>query len=217
MRSRVVNEWVDGVGARSSSTCSSTRCAPELHPARDEKDDSRFDFGGFDLVSDASKLQYAFGPAGGGHGEFGAIDSLSYNEAAALTEGGARELVLYAKDEAGNVGSGAYHLEDLNGFHGRSTAPSAGGCACDVSGRDNGRGGMLAMFLVALVLLRRRAKALAPFVVVGLIAFVAAGCGCDNKNSCSNRRRLRQDDVRHGPGPGVHGQPVRLHPRHLGR
>src|SRR5439155_9131832 len=33
-------------------------------------------------------------------------------------------------------------------------------------------------------LLRRRVAKAAPFVVVLALAFVAAGCGCDNKNQC---------------------------------
>ena len=110
---------------------------------------------------------------------------MSFDEASALTLGGARKLVLYAKDEAGNVGAAAFDLGEL-GFHGRSTAPSTGGCGCELGGHGGdagGRGGLVALFLVALVFLRRRARALAPLVVVALIAFVAAGCGCDNKNS----------------------------------
>ncbi|HEX6836787.1 MAG TPA: hypothetical protein VF334_09455, partial [Polyangia bacterium] len=186
VRSRVVNDWSTESEPTSLDVIIDS-VAPELHPARNETDHSRFDFGGFDIVSDSSKLVYAWGAAGAQRTEFSAASSMSYDEATALTLGGARQLVLYAKDEAGNIGSAAFDLGEL-GFHGRSTAPSTGGCNCELAGHgdDAGtRGGMIAMFLVALVLLRRRAKALAPYVVVGLIAFVAAGCGCDSKNSCS--------------------------------
>ena len=39
-----------------------------------------------------------------------ASDGMSYAEAVALTNNGARPLMLYAKDEAGNVGSGQFDL-----------------------------------------------------------------------------------------------------------
>lgn len=186
VRSRVVNDWSTESEPMSLDVLIDS-VSPELHPARDDKDPSRFAFGGFDIVSDSSKLLYAWGAAGAQRTEFSSQSTMSFNEATALTLGGARKLVLYAKDEAGNIGSAAFDLGEL-GFHGRSTAPSTGGCNCELAGHgdDAGtRGGMLAMFLVALVLLRRRAKALAPFVVIGLVAFVAAGCGCSNANSCS--------------------------------
>ncbi len=160
--------------------------APELHPFRDEADHSRFHFGGFDIVSDAAKLTYAYGAVGGEHGDFVADDSLSFAQALALTHGGADKIMLYAKDEAGNVGAGAFDLGQL-GFHGRTTAPSSSGCSCEIGGSDGGsgaRGGIIALALMALVLLRRRAKALAPLLIVGAVALVAAGCGCDNKNQC---------------------------------
>ncbi|MCU1280393.1 MAG: hypothetical protein JWM53_3939, partial [bacterium] len=185
VRSRVVNDWSTESEPKSLDVLIDS-IAPELHPARDDQSREAFKFGGFDLVTDSNKLLYAWGPAGGERNEFSSRDSLTFGEALAITEGGARKLVLYAKDEAGNIGAAAYDLGSLE-FHGRSTAPSTGGCGCDVGGGDDGsgaRGGLVALFLMALVLLRRRAKALAPFVVVASIAFVAAGCGCDNKNSC---------------------------------
>ncbi len=185
VRSRVVNDWSTESEPTSLDVLIDS-VPPELHPARNELDHSRFDFGGFDIVSDSSKLLYAWGAPGEQHTEFAATSSMSYSEASALTLGGARKLALYVKDEAGNVAAAAFDLGEL-GFHGRSTAPSTGGCSCELSGHDDAgaRGGMVALILVALVFLRRRARALAPFVVVAVIAFVAAGCGCDNKNSCS--------------------------------
>ncbi|MGZ3437989.1 MAG: MYXO-CTERM sorting domain-containing protein, partial [Polyangia bacterium] len=185
VRSRVVDDWSTESQPQSLDVLIDS-IAPELHPALDDQRRDTFKFGGFDVVTDSNKLVYAWGPAGGQHGEFTSRDSMTFTDALAITEGGARQLVLYAKDEAGNIGSAAYDLGSL-GFHGRSTAPSTGGCGCDVGSGDDGsntRGGLVALFLVALVLLRRRAKALAPFVIVASIAFVAAGCGCDNKNSC---------------------------------
>ncbi|HWE30136.1 MAG TPA: hypothetical protein VHB97_19135, partial [Polyangia bacterium] len=186
VRSRVVNDWSTESEPQSLDVLIDS-VPPELHPARDDQDHSRFDFGGFDIVSDADKLQYAWGAMGAERNAWSSTASMSYDEAVALTLGGARQLVLYAKDEAGNVASAAYDLGTL-GFHGRSTAPSTSGCSCEVSGRgsDGGtRGGLVAMLVMALVLLRRRAKALAPFVIVGALALVAAGCGCNNKNQCS--------------------------------
>ncbi|HXU69690.1 MAG TPA: hypothetical protein VN947_10190 [Polyangia bacterium] len=185
VRSRVVNDW-STESAPVALDVLIDSMAPELHPARSDEDHTRFDFGGFDIVTDSNKLLYAWGAAGEEHTDWTATSSLSYGEATALTLGGARKLVLYVKDEAGNVGSAAYTLADINGFHGRSTAPSTAGCNCEMGGRgSDARGGMVALFLVALVLLRRRAKALAPFVIVAALSFVAAGCGCSNKNSCS--------------------------------
>lgn len=188
VRSRIVDDWSTESEPQSLDVLIDS-VPPELHPARSEKDPSRFDFGGFDIVSDADKLQYAWGAAGAQRTDWAATSSMSYADASMLTLGGARQLVLYAKDEAGNVASAAYDLGTL-GFHGRSTAPSTGGCSgCFVGGSvDDGgaaaRGVLVTLILMALVLLRRRAQKAAPFVVVALIAFVAAGCGCDNKNQC---------------------------------
>ena len=185
VRSRVVNDWSTESEPVSLDVLIDS-VPPELHPARNEQDHSRFDFGGFDVVSDADKLQYAWAAAGAERSEWSSTSSMRYDQASEITLGGARKLVLYAKDEAGNVASAAYDLGSLE-FHGRSTAPSAGGCGCFVAGRDGdggARGAMLAMLVMALVLLRRRAQKAAPYVIVCALAFVAAGCGCDNKNQC---------------------------------
>ena len=219
VRSRIVNQWSTESEPTSLDVLIDS-VPPELHPARDDNDHSRFVFGGFDIVSDAAKLQYAWSAAGAERTEWAATSSMSYDEASALTLGGARKLVLYAKDEAGNVASAAYDLGSLE--LPRPLDGAVGGRLRLLRRRSRRRrrraaASMLAMFVMALVLLRRRAQKAAPFVIVLGLAFVAAGCGCDNKNSVQDRRRLRQDDVRHRRGAGVHGQPVRLHPRHRAR
>ncbi|HEX6838571.1 MAG TPA: hypothetical protein VF334_18465, partial [Polyangia bacterium] len=84
----------------------------------------------------------------------------------------AATVTVQVRDEAGNVG-------DL-GFHGRSTAPSTGGCSCDRAARGSttgpvrgSTGGMLLVFAVggALLLSRRR------YVWLRRIA-IAAGAAC---------------------------------------
>ncbi|MGZ3428887.1 MAG: hypothetical protein ACXVCV_19680, partial [Polyangia bacterium] len=146
VRSRVVDDWSTESQPQSLDVLIDS-IAPELHPALDDQRRDTFKFGGFDVVTDSNKLVYAWGPAGGQHGEFTSRDSMTFTDALAITEGGARQLVLYVKDEAGNIASAAYDLGSL-GFHGRSTAPSTGGCGCDVGGSDDGsntRGGLVAL------------------------------------------------------------------------
>ncbi|MDB4965555.1 MAG: hypothetical protein JWN44_1244 [Myxococcales bacterium] len=185
VRSRVVNQWVTESEPVAVDVLIDS-VSPELHPAKDELDAQIFHFGGFDIVSDAATLQYAWSTVGGKPSAWSSSDTMTYTEAVAITHDGRDKIVLYSKDEAGNVGSGTFGLGDL-GFHGRTTAPSPAGCGCAVGGTDDGsgaRGGLLALSLMALVLLRRRAQKAAPFVIVAALAFVAAGCGCDNKNQC---------------------------------
>ncbi|MCA1665168.1 MAG: hypothetical protein LC659_13020, partial [Myxococcales bacterium] len=112
VRSRIVNDWSTESEPTSLDVLIDS-VPPELHPAAADNDRSRFVFGGFDIVSDAAKLQYAWGAAGAERSEWSATSSMSYDEASALTLGGARKLVLYAKDEAGNVASAAYDLGAL--------------------------------------------------------------------------------------------------------
>lgn len=186
VRSRVLGEWVTESDPVAVDVLIDS-VAPELHPAKDELNNQIFHFGGFDIVADEAALQYAWGTVGGKQSAWNSGDTMTYAEAMAITSDGRDKIVLYAKDEAGNVGSGAFSMGEL-GFHGRTTAPSASGCGCTVGGAsDDGsgaRGGLLAITLMALVLLRRRVEKAAPFVVVFALALVAAGCGCDNKNQC---------------------------------
>ena len=188
VRSRVVGEWATE-SAPVALDLLIDSVAPELHPERDEQNHDQFRFGGFDLVSDASRLQYAWGDAAGKRTPFGANDSMRYADAVALTADGQKPLVLYARDEAGNVGQGAFALGAL-GFHGRTTAPSPAGCGCTVGGAPGDgdgaetRGGLVALALLALLLLRGRAKSLAPIILVAGAGVIVTGCGCDNKNQC---------------------------------
>jgi MYXO-CTERM domain-containing protein len=185
VRSRVVNQWSTESQPVALDVLIDS-VAPELHPAREEADHSVIDLGGFDLVSKAAKLKYAWRGADGKPTAWTAEPTMPYAEALAVTDGGKQPLVLYAVDEAGNVGQGSFDLGSL-GFHGRTTTPSPSGCNCEIGGHDGGagaRGGLLALALMALVFLRRRCKAVAPVLVVVSLAFVAAGCGCDSKNQC---------------------------------
>ena len=93
----------------------------------------------------------------------------------------AASVTVQVRDEAGNVGDLA--------FHGRSTAPSAGGCACDLAGSttsgSSSTGGALLLVAIgfALALCRRRYVWLRRIAIVAGAACLAAavlgagGCG----------------------------------------
>lgn len=186
VRSRVVDQWSTESQPVSLDVLIDS-VAPELHPARDEKDHALLDLGGFDLVSDAAKLKYAWLGADGKATPWTSDATMPWSEALAVTDNGKKQLVLYAVDEAGNVGQGAFDLGSL-GFHGRTTAPSPSGCNCDVGGHGDGgagaRGGFVALALMALVFLRRQKRALAPLLVVVALGLFVTGCGCGGKNQC---------------------------------
>jgi len=113
---------------------------------------------GEDVVTPAKQLQYAWRGADNKTTAWSATNSLSLTQVGALTHDGASMLTLYASDEAGNVGSTTVDPGTL-GFHGRSTAPSASGCSCDIGGSgDGGSRGGIALALMALVFLWRRRR-----------------------------------------------------------
>lgn len=187
VRSRVVGDWTTESEPVALDVLIDS-VAPELHPAMDDGNDAQFKFGGFDIVSDASQLQYAWLGLDGKVTAWTSNDTMTYADAARLTDGGKRRVILYVKDEAGNVGQGAYDMTAL-GFHGRTTAPSASGCGCTVGGADDrdenaARAGIFALALVALVLLRRRARKLAPIAIALVATFGVSGCGCQNHGNC---------------------------------
>jgi hypothetical protein len=194
VRSRVVNQWQTEDTTPVSMDVLIDSVAPELNPARDPEGAEKIFFNGFDIVTPTEKLQYAWLDASGRQSAWGATDSLDANTISAITAGFTRPLVIYSRDEAGNVGQAAIDAGPLLGFHGRTTAPSPSGCSCDIGGAGggaSGRGMALILLAMALVFLRRpktlRAATgkIAAVVLVAAISLVAAGCGCSNKAQCS--------------------------------
>jgi hypothetical protein len=192
VRSRVVDQWQTEDLVPVSFDLLIDSVPPELAPERAKGETLKF--GGSDLVTPPEKLVYAWNDADGKRTAWGAADSISADRALALTDQGTRRFVVYAQDEAGNIGSSEIDLAAL-GFHGRSTTPGGKGCGCDLgAGSDDGSGaraGFLVLLLVALVRLRlspmarkrgagRWAGKAAPLVLVAAVSFFAVGCGCEN-------------------------------------
>ncbi len=188
VRSRVVNHWETEDLQTAKLDALIDSMAPELHPARDDKDHSLLNFGGFDIVTPAAQLRYAYRMPDGSRSPWTSVSSMGSSQANSLTNGGSQPLVLYAQDEAGNVGVGAFDIAGL-GLPVYGAAPKASGCSFAGGGSDGGGtgGGLLGLAVLALVLLRRRARALAPLAVVVVIAFGVAGCGSHKpgKNQCT--------------------------------
>ena len=155
---------VDRVGSRSRSTCSSTRCRPSCTRRATRQSSDAFRFGGFDIVTDSEQAAVRLGPRRRPARPPGPrVDSMSSPRRCALTDDGARPLVLYAKDEAGNIGSAAFDLGDRSASTAAPPRRRPAGCGCDVGGGDDDdagtRGGVVALFLLwPLVLLRRRGQ-----------------------------------------------------------
>jgi hypothetical protein len=182
VRSRVVNQWATEDMQRSKIEVLVDSVPPELHPARDTEDSTRLSFGGFDIVSDSQALTYAYVDADGQKTAFSSVDGMPLALAKELTDGGAKLLHLYAKDEAGNVGELQADLGPIFDFHGRTTNPPSAGCgSCALGGatRDSGPWSTLVVALgLAFALLRRRARVIGALVLVGAVV-VVAGSGCD--------------------------------------
>ncbi|MBS1123758.1 MAG: hypothetical protein H6Q90_5986 [Deltaproteobacteria bacterium] len=155
--------------------------APTIRLDKAAWQDGTFEVPMFDIVS-GSDLQYAFGKPGsdapasawfdGGTALLRRVDLSPY-----LVDD---ELVLYAKDEAGNTS-----IALIAPFHGQ---PGEGGCNCDATtGRGPTTGGVLLLLGVGAVLLigGRRRRAMRP-VVTTLVTFVGLsvtlslvpGCDC---------------------------------------
>ena len=75
--------------------------------------------------SPAEALQFRFAVDGGAFGPWIVGDHAGHAGRSSTP----RTLTVQVRDEAGNIG-------DL-GFHGRTTAPSTGGCSCDLAGRGS--------------------------------------------------------------------------------
>jgi MYXO-CTERM domain-containing protein len=189
VRARAVDDWrsMDATPVELDVLIDSI--APELHPALDPNDSSRLKFGGFDIVTPDGQLQYSWVDAAGQRTAWSATDGMPLAEARRITVDGKRKLLLYARDEAGNIAEAAVDLTPMLEFHGRTTnPPTSGGCgSCAVGGahRQAGSGAAL-LALALLVFLRRRAAiALSALALVGL-GVLAAGCGCEgNGLQCS--------------------------------
>ena len=115
-----------------------------------------------DAVSPPEALQFRFKVDGGAFGAWTAGDHAFMPVAL-----DAAHVTVQVRDEAGNVG-------DL-GFHGRSTAPSTGGCSCELAGRSTRSplGGILLVGAVAGALLFARRR----YLWLRRIA-IAAGAAC---------------------------------------
>jgi len=185
LRSRVVNQWFTESAPQSFNVLIDS-VPPELHPALDPDDAQRIAFHGFDIVSDASKLTYAYVAANGVRTSFTHDDGMSLKLAKQLTSDGRTKMQIGVMDEAGNVGDYQIDLADVNGFHGRTTnPPPSGGCGCTVGGAPDTSSSKLGFVVVALLgaaLLWRR-RALLIILCAGAVGALASGCG--NSNQCS--------------------------------
>ena len=190
VRSRVVGEWVTEDLSPAKLDVIIDSVAPEVHPALDDKDHNRVAFNGFDLVSETNKLVYAWRDLDGNQTAWTPSGGITVAQARDLTRDFAVPLVIFARDEAGNISSTPVDLGPLVGFHGRTTdPPKAGGCGCTVGGAADGNAplaGLVVVLFGLAVLLRGRSKALASLIVVALAGTLVAGCGCSgNGLQCS--------------------------------
>ncbi|MGZ3438633.1 MAG: hypothetical protein ACXVDD_03930, partial [Polyangia bacterium] len=136
-----------------------------------------------DTISPPDALQFRYAVGGGAFGPW-----IVGDHAYSPVQLDGASVSVQVRDEAGNVGA--------LGFHGRSTAPSTGGCGCDLGAR--GRDATLPIVLVvgfALLLSRRRYVWLRRIAIVGgaacLAATVLATGGCS-----------------HGLGKGDYANPI---------
>jgi MYXO-CTERM domain-containing protein len=185
LRSRVVNKWSTESAPQSIRVLIDS-VPPEVHPALDGNDPTRVDFNGFDIVSDTSKLTYAYVDATGRLTPFTPDDGMTLQLMKQLTSDGHAPLQLSVMDEAGNVGAYQVQLADVNGFHGRTTnPPPSGGCGCSVGGASDPTStklGLLAVAAFAVMLVWRRRRALLWVLCAGALGAVF---GCGNSNQCS--------------------------------
>jgi MYXO-CTERM domain-containing protein len=182
VRSRLRGDWLSEDMSPAHLSVLIDSVPPELHPKRSD-DKQRLELGGFDIVSAPEALVYSWLDSHGKRTGWTSDDSISVDDARAITDDGRRLFQVWAKDEAGNVGQAAVDLTPLLGFHGRTTSPPPpGGCGCTVGGADTStpRGPLLLVAFLALVWLWRRPRALLTIALIG-VALHAAGCGCDDK------------------------------------
>lgn len=120
---------------------------PELAPALDSAQ-TVVELHGFDLVSPDAALVYAYNDASGAMTPFSGNAMIAMADALAATHDGTTELVLFAKDEAGNVGTATFDLAKARG----SGAADDGGCGCRTAGMARGSGlGAFALAVFACV------------------------------------------------------------------
>ncbi len=186
VRSRLKGDWMSEDTSPARITLLIDSMAPELHPVKSD-DGLQLVFGGFDIVSDDSKLLYAWLDADGNQSAWTSTDRMPLADLRLITDGGSKRFNLFAKDEAGNIGQSAVDLGPLLDWHGRTTtAPTTSGCGCDV-GRANSQPwtrdallGVLALF--ALVFLRRR-KATSTLLTLAIVGLALHTAGCNNSSS----------------------------------
>jgi MYXO-CTERM domain-containing protein len=186
VRSRVVNEWTTQDMTPAALDVLVDSVAPELHPARDPEGKKAIALNGFDIVTPTEKLQYAWLDASGKQSAWSSTSTLDLATLRAISDNFRKQVVVFAKDEAGLVGQTAF---DAGVMLNIQPGPAATGCSMSGAADDSSSRGLalLALALLALVFHRRRqalAKA-AAFVVIGALACFVAGCGCQNHNQCA--------------------------------
>jgi MYXO-CTERM domain-containing protein len=111
---------------------------PELHPSGESGRTPRIDFNGYDLVSADSKLVYARNDASGKRVAFGPASSVTLDDALQITNDGGTPLIVFAKDEAGNIGSISIDPRSL--FAQPNDAGAVGDASASGGGGANGAG-----------------------------------------------------------------------------
>src|SRR5262249_47266558 len=153
-------------------------------------------FGGWDLVSDADHLEYAYVDEKGERTAFGKLDSLDLAAIGRITHAGEQPLMVSVRDEAGLIGTYPLDVRPYAG-HGSGGRPqmAGSGCACDVGGSSgSGNGGAWLVGLLGLGYLLTRSRAwgrlrrlpfrgaLRTLALVGAAGLWLVGCGCDRDN-----------------------------------
>lgn len=139
---------------------------------------------GFDLVTPADKLVYAWRVPGTQAAGWSSSLSITPAELTKLGERGVLAIELLARDEQGNVGVTTLDLSSLYGFHGRSQDPpksSCGGCAA--SGQAPWSDASVWLILVAAIVYHRRRLGATVLLPFALGAPLLLGCA-DGGNSC---------------------------------
>ncbi len=155
---------------------------------------------GFDLVTAADKLEYAWRLPGAAPSSLTWSSKLTITgaELQALGERGVTIIELLARDEQGNLGAVPFDVAGETGFHGRNHEPPKSSCGgCGATGNAPWTDASVLFLLAAALIYRRktlaqRALVLLPFVVAGAVA-----CG-DDSNSC----RVDDDCAKKACDPG---------------
>jgi hypothetical protein len=189
VRARAVGDWTSEDPTPATLDVVIDSVAPELHPARDAGGAKKIALNGFDLVTATNKLRYAWRDAGGNRTAWSATSELDASTLSDISRGFNDRVVVYALDEAGNIGEAAF---DAGAMLGETPKPLATGCAMAPGGSSDARGlGLVLLALMALVIHRRRSAVAKISARASLVAAVAAagvfiaGCGCQSHAQCS--------------------------------